>query len=158
MGVENLQVQELEVLSSLVPFIARSKTYLQPETFKPGTFKLLLSKFRLILGFIYNQSSNSIPDVSTSLDSYEYDPQNEAGLPPVASRQQAARELGLVECMLELIQVAGIHLLGNLASNDENEFQVWMRRMMRVSDGVGGGCLFFFFFFFFFCNVVQSFF
>ena len=124
--VRKQQVEELEVLSSLVPFITGAKSYLTPKTFKPGTYKLLLSKFRLILAFIYNQNTDHIPNTTILV----YDPQNEAGLPPVASRQQAARELGAVDICIELLNVAGKHLISNSAK--ENEFEEWIRRIIRV--------------------------
>jgi hypothetical protein len=50
-GVRKQQIEELEVLSSLVPFVTASKTYLTDEAqYNKKTFKLLQSKFRLILG------------------------------------------------------------------------------------------------------------
>jgi hypothetical protein len=124
--VRKQQVEELEILSSLVPFITASKNYIDDTKFKVGNFKLLLSQFRLILAFIYNQNANTIPDASIDA----YDPQNDAGLPPVASRQQAARELGAIDVCIDLIKLSGKYLIKNEVK--ENEFQLWIRKLVRV--------------------------
>ena len=67
-----------------------------------------------------------------------YDPQNEAGVPPVQSRQQAARELGAIQACIELINHCGNYFV-NVSTNGSvnykppsDEFQIWMQRLVRI--------------------------
>ena len=134
LGVRAAEVQELEILSSLVPFVQHSKDNLHPENFRPALVKLLLMKLRLLLAFVYRQNFGHVPTVDVKV----YDPQNEAGVPPVQSRQQAARELGAVQACIELISHCGNYFV-NVSPNGSivykppsDEFQVWMQRLVRI--------------------------
>ena len=134
LGVRDAEVQELEILSSLVPFVQASKQNLHPENFKPALVKLLLMKLRLLLAFVYRQNFAHVPPVEVKV----YDPQNEAGVPPVQSRQQAARELGAVQACIELISHCGNYFVNVSPSGSiiykppSDEFQVWMQRLVRI--------------------------
>ena len=84
---------------------------------------------RSLLAFIYNQNTQTVPDFSITV----YDPQNEAGLPPVSSRQQAARELGCIDVCLEIINLIGKQLpnndnTSNSSREEETEYQSWIRK------------------------------
>jgi|TARA_B110000090_G_scaffold209886_1_gene268465 hypothetical protein len=114
--------------------VQNSKNNLNPRKFKPANCKLLLMKLRLLLAYIYRQNFIHVPSVDVKV----YDPQNEAGVPAVASRQQAARELGAVQAVVELISHCGNYFVSigpsgtTIYKPPSDEFQTWMQRLVRV--------------------------